>query len=203
MARVADPALRKNLLMAARSLFAEKDYADTRMSDIAQRAGVAVGTIYLYFKTKEQLVSALCADSNRRVMSVVLPALQHPDLRQAIDSAVRVAFDAYAQEHDLLRLIYLNIGLGNLAEIDVSAIDNDSVSEFTALLRDCMDVGIVRRYDDFDTLLELLFNLFDMAALQCFVLNDGKTIDLETQKKTLSQFVQGALLVDSPPQKEQ
>ena len=194
------------LLKSARGIFARKGYTETRMSDIAQQAGVAVGTIYLYFKTKEQLVGALCADATQRVLSAVLPALQKPDLRQAIDTAVRVAFDAYEKERDLLHLIYLNIGLGSLASINWSEIEDDAISEFAALLRSHMDAGIVRHYENFDTLLDLLFNLFDMAALQCYVLNGSaitrKPVDVEVHKNILSQFVQAALLVDSPPHKE-
>ncbi len=112
-------------------------------------------------------------------------------------------FDAYEKERDLLHLIYLNIGLSSLANINWSGIEDGSTSEFAALLQSHMDAGIVRRYDNFDTLMDFLFNLFDMAALQCYVLNrgavTGNPIDIEAHKKTLSQFVQAALLVDNPP----
>ena len=44
------------------SVFAEVSYAGFSMADVAARAGVAKGTLYLYFKTKEELLLAL-ADS--------------------------------------------------------------------------------------------------------------------------------------------
>ena len=56
MARTADPTLRSTILQAARTVFQQKGYADARMADIATLANVAVGTIYLYFRTKEALV---------------------------------------------------------------------------------------------------------------------------------------------------
>ena len=44
---------------AALALFAERGFAATRLDDVARRAGIAKGTIYLYFPTKEDLFRAL------------------------------------------------------------------------------------------------------------------------------------------------
>ena len=44
---------------AALELFAEKGYAATRLEDVARRAGVTKGTIYLYFENKEALFKAV------------------------------------------------------------------------------------------------------------------------------------------------
>ncbi|HLY78578.1 MAG TPA: helix-turn-helix domain-containing protein, partial [Caulobacteraceae bacterium] len=41
------------ILEAALASFAEKGFAGTRMDDIAARAGITKGTIYLYFESKE------------------------------------------------------------------------------------------------------------------------------------------------------
>ncbi|NIV17915.1 MAG: TetR family transcriptional regulator [Woeseiaceae bacterium] len=53
---------------AAFDAFAEKGYAATRVNDVARRAGVSKGLLYLYFKTKEELFKAV-------VRSVVIPRL--------------------------------------------------------------------------------------------------------------------------------
>ena len=47
------------LLAAALELFVEKDFAATRLTDVAARAGVAKGTLYLYFDSKEALFRAV------------------------------------------------------------------------------------------------------------------------------------------------
>lgn len=44
---------------AALATFAEKGYAATRVDDVAKRAGVSKGLLYLYFKTKEELFKAV------------------------------------------------------------------------------------------------------------------------------------------------
>src|SRR5919205_4147296 len=47
------------ILDAALEVFSEKGFADARLDDVAARAGVAKGTIYLYFASKEALFEAL------------------------------------------------------------------------------------------------------------------------------------------------
>ena len=51
---------------AAFTAFADKGYAATKVEDVARRAGVSKGLLYLYFKTKEELFKAV-------VRSVVMP----------------------------------------------------------------------------------------------------------------------------------
>jgi len=50
------------ILDAALALFAEKGYAAARMEDIAVRAGVTKGTIYLYFQSKEEVFKSLARE---------------------------------------------------------------------------------------------------------------------------------------------
>jgi AcrR family transcriptional regulator len=61
---------------AALAAFAEKGYAATRVTDVAKRAGVSKGLLYLYFRTKEELFKAV-------IKSVVTPRLDA--LQKAID----------------------------------------------------------------------------------------------------------------------
>jgi AcrR family transcriptional regulator len=51
------------ILEAALASFGEKGFAGTRMDDIAARAGITKGTIYLYFDSKEALFKALARQS--------------------------------------------------------------------------------------------------------------------------------------------
>ncbi|RLA28488.1 MAG: hypothetical protein DRR11_16610 [Gammaproteobacteria bacterium] len=54
---------------AALAVFAENGYSATRVDDVAKRAGVSKGLLYLYFKTKEELFKAV-------IRSFVAPKVQ-------------------------------------------------------------------------------------------------------------------------------
>jgi AcrR family transcriptional regulator len=51
------------ILGAALTCFAERGFAATRLDDVAQRAGVTKGTLYLYFPNKEELFKAVVAQA--------------------------------------------------------------------------------------------------------------------------------------------
>lgn len=63
---------------AAFETFIEKGYAGTRVEEVAKRAGVSKGLLYLYFKTKEELFKAV-------VKNFVLPRLH--ELETTIESS--------------------------------------------------------------------------------------------------------------------
>lgn len=49
----------EEILEAALELFAEKGFSSTRMVDVAKRAGISKGTLYLYFDSKEKIFQEL------------------------------------------------------------------------------------------------------------------------------------------------
>ncbi|HEX7634908.1 MAG TPA: TetR/AcrR family transcriptional regulator [Noviherbaspirillum sp.] len=53
----------QELLAAALDLFVERGYAATRLDEVAARAGVSKGTLYLYFTNKEELFKAVVREN--------------------------------------------------------------------------------------------------------------------------------------------
>src|SRR3954463_7907213 len=56
-------ATRQQIVSAADELFREKGFAETTTRDIARAAGIASGTLFNYFATKEALLARLAADA--------------------------------------------------------------------------------------------------------------------------------------------
>ena len=82
----------QELLEAALDLFVERGYAATRLEDVARRAGVSKGTLYLYYENKEELFKAV-------VRSSIVPIIG--------DAEVSVAeFEGHSA--DLLRQLVLS-----------------------------------------------------------------------------------------------
>src|SRR5437773_3173482 len=57
-----DPDKPQQIIDAAVRVFARNGYYNSRVSDIAREAGIASGTIYLYFKTKDEILVTLFRD---------------------------------------------------------------------------------------------------------------------------------------------
>ena len=79
------------ILDAATTVFGEQGFARTRLEDVAKRAGVSKGTLYLYFDSKDALFREMV---RRNIVSVVAEAeakyLHHPGTaREALTALVR------------------------------------------------------------------------------------------------------------------
>jgi TetR/AcrR family transcriptional regulator, fatty acid metabolism regulator protein len=59
---------RERILRAAVKVFAKNGFYDTRVSDVAKAAGVADGTIYLYFKSKDEVLVSLFEDRVEKLL---------------------------------------------------------------------------------------------------------------------------------------
>src|SRR5512137_284492 len=59
----------QELLDAALELFVEKGFAATRSEEVARRAGVSKGTLYLYYPSKEELFKAVVRQSLAHIIA--------------------------------------------------------------------------------------------------------------------------------------
>jgi AcrR family transcriptional regulator len=87
----------RRIFEAAVEAFAEKGYAATSTSEIAQRAGVAEGTIFRHYKTKKDLLLAVVAP----VMARLVAPLALHDFTKMLDHP----YDSY---EDFLRALFRN-----------------------------------------------------------------------------------------------
>ncbi|MGO4540567.1 TetR/AcrR family transcriptional regulator [Paenibacillus sp. 2TAB19] len=85
------------IVQAAADIFAEKGFAASSTSEIAQRAGVAEGTIFRHYKTKKDLLLSIVTP----VMAKLIAPFVLRDFNKVLDST----YDSYDQ---LLRAIIVN-----------------------------------------------------------------------------------------------
>ena len=101
-------ARRQAILDAALDEFSARGFAAARMDDVAAKAGVAKGTIYLYFKDKEALFQEL-------VRTSLVPIVGGLKIPEGVEVSVRVLLEAFAdtlvrevldtRRADLIRLV--------------------------------------------------------------------------------------------------
>ena len=85
----------QEILEAALGVFAEKGFARARMEDIASRAGVTKGTIYLYFPSKEEVFRSLVRESIGSAIGEVLSDVERFEGSSA--DLLRMALGAIGQ----------------------------------------------------------------------------------------------------------
>lgn len=97
-------ATRERLLVAARALFAERGFDDTSLRDVAAAADVAVGTVFVHFVDKADLLHAALFDDLERTLDAALVVPPGPLLHrlQHVGDAV---FDYYERSPSLSRTL--------------------------------------------------------------------------------------------------
>jgi AcrR family transcriptional regulator len=96
----------RKILDAARDEFGERGFSESSIVAITQRAGVALGTFYTYFDSKEAVFQALVSDMSAQVRDYVAPAFA--EASDAIDGERRAleSFLSFARTHrDVYRII--------------------------------------------------------------------------------------------------
>ena len=88
---------RDDLVKAARRVFERDGYLDTRVADIAAEAGVAHGSFYTYFSSKQEVFLAVVREVGRQFQSAVTPSPADAglDAYQALERSNRRYLEAY------------------------------------------------------------------------------------------------------------
>jgi AcrR family transcriptional regulator len=92
---------RKDQIMnAAEEVFTKKGFDDARMEDIAEETGLSKGTLYLYFKSKEDLVIAI-------LDRIFLGAFKQFKTQEIAEASAREAIWRFTEEaiHDYLKML--------------------------------------------------------------------------------------------------
>jgi len=96
----------RKLLEAAAQEFGQRGFHDAAITGITQRAGVALGTFYTYFESKEELFRALVRDMSQATRAHVAEAVRGAPDRLAAERIGLAAFIAFTRKHpELYRII--------------------------------------------------------------------------------------------------
>ncbi|WP_293972335.1 TetR/AcrR family transcriptional regulator [Sphingomonas sp.] len=94
------------LLDAAAEEFGERGFHEASISRITQRAGVAIGSFYTYFDSKEEIFTALVRDLSGQVRDFVAPRLAGVRGGIEIEAAGQAAFLGFVRQHkEIYRII--------------------------------------------------------------------------------------------------
>lgn len=141
------PDKRGRVVREAARLFAERGYEAADMAALAERCGIAKGSLYNYFASKDELYRYVCQDGLQRSRAAVWGGV-HPswDLFRVLEHTFRAGVD-FAREHPELVRLYLSVGTVGLEETvgELSAeVEGPTAERLKALLRAAAEQGRVR-----------------------------------------------------------
>ncbi len=141
---------RQQIIVAAKRVFSEKGFNKATMEDIAKEAELSPGTLYLYFKNKEELYASL----SLRILQYLHIRVSHVINQTELDPLAKLAAleDVLFDVYDFDPLIIINMfhlqsseTLKNLSEELIEEIKNlsrNSIGAIAKIFKEGIDAGI-------------------------------------------------------------
>jgi len=102
---------RQEMLAAALELFSEKGYHNVSMHEIAEKAEFAVGTLYKFFRNKEDLYKSLIAEQADRFHEALTRAIEEADDEiEKLRNYVKAKREVFAANISVIRLYFAETG---------------------------------------------------------------------------------------------
>ncbi|PYM12096.1 MAG: TetR family transcriptional regulator [Candidatus Rokuibacteriota bacterium] len=161
-----DPDKPQQIIDAAVRVFARNGYYHSRVSDIAREAGIASGTIYLYFKTKDDILVTLFREKMADWVAHARREISgEPDALAKIRRLVALHFQVLETDPDLAEVVQVELRQGHKFFRGASAHEVSSYfALITSVLDEGMQAGLIRRDVPTKIATKMLFGAMDQLA---------------------------------------
>lgn len=195
------PDKRRRILDAAVSVFAQHGFYNAKVSQIAKEAGVADGTIYLYFKNKEDILIQVFIDSMDEILhrqEAALAGLEDPVER--LRTFTRIHFRSVAESQALAEVITVELRQSSKFMHNT---DMKPFGRYLGIIKRILEDGV--KAGTFDPGIEpriiarAIFGAIDELALEWAMANRGSSL-VDACEHVTNLFISGLLRRTPPPQ---
>lgn len=180
---------RERILRSAVEVFARTGYFNAKVSEIAREAGVADGTIYLYFQGKEDLLLTIFRENARGYLSALRDELANLD-RAADRIRLAIRFQLEKLGSDRAMAVVFQVELRQSLKF-MSRLSHEEVADYLNLLRTIVEQGqkesIFRTEIHPQLAAKAIFGILD-EMVTSWILSE-KEYRLEDQADQIADFV--------------
>lgn len=182
----------ETILRAAAKVFAQSGYFNAKVSDVARSAGVADGTVYLYFKNKDDLLTSIFSWAMGEFLTRARTELAEiANAKQKLLSFAKLHFSLLEQERDIA--IVFQIELRQSTKF-MEQFSTTYLAAYLQMLREIIEEGqkngLFRSTLNAKLIAKLLFGMLDEMATN-WVLSHGNHSLTEMAEPVLDIFFNG------------
>jgi TetR/AcrR family transcriptional regulator, fatty acid metabolism regulator protein len=100
---------RRQILDAAVRVFARQGFHSTRVSDIADEAGVAYGLVYHYFSSKDEVLNELFSERWSLLLATIEETNGETEPRERLAKVAAFIVDSYRHDPELMKVIIVEV----------------------------------------------------------------------------------------------
>ena len=178
-----------SIIRAATKIFAKKGFYQAKISEIAREAGVADGTIYIYFQNKDDILICLFEEQMKDVLDNMVDQVSRLE-----DPAKKL--ERFALAH--LKLIEQNKDMAEIIQVEVrqsskfmKEYKNEKFIQYLDLIADIIrqgqEKGVFRKDVIPGVAKRAFFGALDEMS-RFWVLSSRKQYDINTAAKQISQY---------------
>lgn len=170
----------EKILSVSREIFFSKGYADTTIEEIAERAGIAVGTVYNFFRTKADILIAVVAKEADAEEWDFKP--EPSDLEQGVvELVLRFTWRSYGKLKFLSKKVWRDLTSamlrpGNQLFRGLSSLDFQYIRKLRELLETLRTQSVLPRDFDTDSAAMVVYGIF-LTQFLLFIYSDDTTFE--------------------------
>ncbi|UJF31372.1 TetR/AcrR family transcriptional regulator [Paenibacillus hexagrammi] len=188
---------KQKLLAAAVEMFTENGYYDTKISDIVKKAGVAQGTFYLYFQTKESIFTSIIKETNERMIHQidhifadhVSPEMSEDELKQRLYETISGCMSLYREHKAIVYMMRIH-GSSQFAEAQRVAAECDE-SLLSIIIKLFKKFHLFPEYDQFQyqVAASAINGMMNETCMQYVILRDATDEDISKISRVVTQMI--------------
>ncbi len=172
---------RRAIIEAARKIFAMKGYEDTTIAEIAEAAGIAVGTVYLYFGNKRDIYTSVSLDW----ATLLAAAFEDPSIaalpsEQVPRAMIEATFRICRQDSDMMSLFQVDIQSEEEIQKHKAA-DELITGIIDNFFRQVIAQGQLAPFDT-EMYTKIIFGMVHSVLFECFCVEGGEREELYRER---------------------
>jgi len=190
---------RESIVQAAIEVFSNKDFKTTSISEIAQKAGVANGTIYQYFKNKEDLFFTIAIEKTNEFQNQL--ELHIEGISGAFNKIRKFVWYFlyfFKTNSDYGRLLMLEMRVSkSFVRTEAYEFLKQSVSQIMNILADGQEEGVIRKDTNIYIQRHLILGILEHIVSR-WLLKEEKYDLLEYHREVSQILIDGLKIPDQP-----
>jgi len=160
--------MRSLILDAARKIFLDKGYQLTSMRTIAEEIDYSVGTLYLYFKEKDEIFHALHEEGFARFIAMLQPLRHVADPFERLKAMGRIYMEFAKDNKDFYDLMFImSAPIKQEKDPDKWVMGDHALNHLKDVLKDCIAEGRFKGRDVDSLAFFIWSSMHGMCALYC------------------------------------
>jgi len=188
---------------AAKTVFAEKDFAKATISEIASLAGVADGTIYEYFQSKEDILLSIATNQLHTYLEQVAGAFDIKSPDRKLRRLIKYHFSSFLSDREFLKVFLLRL------QINEKFFASKAFAGFRGycgliegVIEEGKAAGVFRSTVNSRVFRNMFLGAFIHMTMRWLVLRESTHVDMIEEIDQLTELLTSAVVVNPSWRKE-